>query len=1243
MSKESFWNNAFSKVALSLLLVLSLFLPFITVPNVQAAEPITVTEAIANNTGTATVKGFLVGTASSGTSYDQEPPFTVATNVGLADSPNETDPSKILPVQLPTGSVRAGLNLVDNPNLFKGEVTITGTLSAYFSVPGLRSATAYTIISEGETPPPSPEAEVMENIAAARAVTDPNKLIKVTGTVTTGTGFWGGKAFYIQDETAGIYAFTSTSDVNPGDIVELEGKVSPYSGELQIQTTKITKISSGNELPPTQDITPAGVNEETQGERIQLNNVTITNLVKSNDFGTFEFTATHENGESVVIRNDNRNGLDYDTFLKQYKVGDLVHVSGIASKFNTTFQVKTLGSESFDLVNKPAVYTDILPGTVAEGTAIQLISPIEGASIYYTLDGSTPTSNSTEYTAPITLTKDTTIKAIAVSDTTSEVFSFTYNVLKSDNLVIRDIQGQGHFSDYEGATVQNITGVVTHLYNSANFVIQDTNPDNNNSTSEAIIVNKASNGLKVGDLVTVAGTVEEWYYEGYSDMKANDLPITRIRATTTTKSGTAELPSPLVIGQDIIPPTENIDNDGLTTFDPQEDGIDFWESVELMRLAVPNAKVVGPQEYGEVVVVAGNSANTTFNVLGGINISANDYNPERIAVDIDNEKYDAKSGDYYIGNIVGVMGFGFGNFKLWSEEASLPPITRVEKPVVVTDIKPSEDKLTVASYNVENFSTNIENTPDDKVAKIAKSFVENMKSPDIITLVEVQDNDGPTASGNTDASASYERLIAAITAAGGPAYKWTDIAPEYNKDGGQPGGNIRVGYLYNPERVTLADGTKGGSTEKVAWDENGNLTLNPGRVLDLPQENTRKPLAAQFDFQGEKVVVIGAHLNSKGGDQPLFGKNQPPLLGSEAERIELATMINNFIKAGQAKDPDLKVIVAGDMNDFEFTPTLAALKGGILTNMVEKVPAGERFSYYYQGNNQVLDHILVTNNLANKTAVDMIHINANYMDIHGRASDHDPVLVQVEFNQPDTYTLSANQTAFELEKGQTSKVILTETTTKQDGSKSTKDVTAEATYGGFDPKVISVDKGIITAKSAGKTVITATYGSNKVSIEVTVEAPKNGEAIITPDEVDTSKAKITVDGSVLHDAGNVYIRFTEGAVSKIDAANKDVVINLVTGSFTITVQNFDTLADSGEFTLHLNYHVPPGLLKEKNKHKIKDDLKLKNISFLDVNDKQITNGFKDYFVIVSGDGKKQTVEGAYYDSKSKKWKFKKLK
>ena len=114
----------------------------------------------------------------------------------------------------------------------------------------------------------------------------------------------------------------------------------------------------------------------------------------------------------------------------------------------------------------------------------------------------------------------------------------------------------------------------------------------------------------------------------------------------------------------------------------------------------------------------------------------------------------------------------------------------------------------------------------------------------------------------------------------------------------------------------------------------------------------------------------------------------------------------------------------GDFNDFEFSNPLKTLKGNELTNMIEQVPVEERYTYSYQGNAQVLDHILVSNNMADRTEVDILHINSGFMEEHGRASDHDPVLIQTTLKEPVVIDESQFDKVFDLVGYKAKKLVI---------------------------------------------------------------------------------------------------------------------------------------------------------------------------------------------------------------------------
>ncbi|MBS4214796.1 5'-nucleotidase C-terminal domain-containing protein [Bacillus sp. FJAT-49825] len=563
-------------------------------------------------------------------------------------------------------------------------------------------------------------------------------------------------------------------------------------------------------------------------------------------------------------------------------------------------------------------------------------------------------------------------------------------------LKIRDIQGQSHTSPYKDKNVADVPGIVTYVVDGSNFYMQDPNPDNNSNTSEGILVYKPSHGVAVGDSVTVSGLVKEWVLDGYAEKLQTDLAMTEINAQSgkvTKVSGGNQLPAPIVIGRDAIPPTSVIDNDQFGTFDPAEDGIDFYESLEGMLVSIENPTVTGPQKYGEVPVITGQVDGKAYTKEGTPLLTKVNQNPEKMLLQLDDREFVTKAGDSFDGTVTGVVSYTFSNFKILTKAANLPNLVERPRTNEVTTIQKEEDKLTIAGYNIENFVA----TDTAKRDKLAKSMVENLGSPDIIGLVEVLDESGETNNGVVKADANYKALSDAIKGFGGPTYAWTEIAPVDGKDGGVPGGNIRVGYLYNPARVTLNQAPKGNATTAVAY-ENGSLTLNPGRIdpTNAAFNSSRKPLAAEFTFQGEEVIVINNHFNSKGGDEPLFGKNQPPHLESEAQRVQIARIVNNFVSDIKAKNEDANVVVLGDLNDFEFSAPLAALKGDDLTNLVETLPASERYTYNYQGNAQVLDHILVSNNLAKSAKLDIVNFNSPYMEEHGRASDHDALVAQLD-------------------------------------------------------------------------------------------------------------------------------------------------------------------------------------------------------------------------------------------------------
>nr|WP_042184522.1 endonuclease/exonuclease/phosphatase family protein [Kibdelosporangium sp. MJ126-NF4]CEL16356.1 putative large secreted protein [Kibdelosporangium sp. MJ126-NF4]CTQ94280.1 putative large secreted protein [Kibdelosporangium sp. MJ126-NF4] len=574
---------------------------------------------------------------------------------------------------------------------------------------------------------------------------------------------------------------------------------------------------------------------------------------------------------------------------------------------------------------------------------------------------------------------------------------------------IHDIQGVTRVSPLAGKKVADVPGVVTAIRafgSQRGFWFQDTAPDADPRTSEGLFVltGSATPNVKVGDAVVVAATVKEALPN--DDANSTFQSLTElIGATWTVSSAGNALPQAETLGSlpaAYAPTGGNIDTLELR---PAEYTLDYYESRESMRVTVSDVRVVGPTtEFNEFYVTVRPGENPT--ARGGTLYTGYDQpNPGRLKVmsliPFSQRPFpQANVNDKLAGLTEGPLDYtNFGGYTLQAttlgEIASgglQPEKTRKQR----------SGELAIGTYNVENLDPGDDQTKFDR---LAEGIVANLASPDVVALEEIQDDNGATNDGTVSADQTLRKFTDAIVAKGGPRYEWRQIDPVNNTDGGEPGGNIRVAFLFNPKRVSFVDRPGGDATTPVqvtAQHRKAALSVSPGRIDPANEAWTRsrKPLAGEFVFQGRKVFVVANHFNSKGGDQSVHGRFQPPSRVSEQQRIKQAIALRGFVDSVLAVDRKANIVLAGDLNDYQFSPALAELtRGGAVRALIDTLPVNERYTYVFEGNSQVLDHTL-TSRAPRGVNYDVVHVNAEFA---GQASDHDPQVVRLRPSTGDDW------------------------------------------------------------------------------------------------------------------------------------------------------------------------------------------------------------------------------------------------
>ncbi len=550
------------------------------------------------------------------------------------------------------------------------------------------------------------------------------------------------------------------------------------------------------------------------------------------------------------------------------------------------------------------------------------------------------------------------------------------------DVTIGEIQGDGLTSALIGERVRT-KGIITALRSTGFYVQAPKEEAAKGSRGLWVYTGADRTGVAIGDKVTIVGDVKEFKPE----TKPNEQPRTELAGRLTLMIEARGLNLDAAVG-----PPRLIGKDGLVPPNVKAvEGIKFFEGMEGERVTIKDLLVVGPTSFGKFTAVTDAGSLATKMTKRGtlIAVADDDAQPEAIAVKMVSGREDddfaftprLKVGDRIPGSVSGILTYDNGGYVL--EVTSLPAITEAPTYEFKTSLKASNSELLIASVNCENLD------PTDKLERfdrLAGKVVKHYNAPDIVALQEIQDDDGPADTGTVSGKLTGKMLCDAIERAGGPKYRYVEIAPENNKDGGEPGGNIRVAYLVREDRVAI--------------DESKLSRIGEG---DVSFTTTRKSLEMHATFKptGKKIVMINNHWSSKGGSDGLFGERQPPHDPTAPKRVGQQKAVHKRMVELGKEFPAAAIVAIGDQNE---TPgesvrnTEASVRSKI-QNVSSELSEEAGHSYIFFGNAQNIDQMQV--HIGTKAKLEIDDSNPRLPYGHpDRDSDHGHLIALVDMRVP---------------------------------------------------------------------------------------------------------------------------------------------------------------------------------------------------------------------------------------------------